>query len=86
MASADAVARLLAIHERTLRRRLEAEGRSLQQLINQTRFDLARQLLANTTLSVAEIAVALRYDDPNVFSRAFRNWAQLSPTQWRSRQ
>lgn len=38
MASADAVARLFAIHERTLRRRLEAEGRSLQQLINQTRF------------------------------------------------
>ena len=84
MASADAVARLFAIHERTLRRRLEAEGRSLQQLINQTRFDLARQLLANTTLPVSEIAAALRYDDPNVFSRAFRNWAGLSPTQWRS--
>jgi AraC-like DNA-binding protein len=86
MASGPAVARLFGVHERTLRRRLEAEGRGLQQLINQARFELAQQLLANTALSVAEIAAALRYEDPNVFSRAFRNWAKLSPTQWRARQ
>jgi len=86
MASAEAVARLFAIHERTLRRRLEAEGKNLQQLINQTRFELAQQLLQNTGLSVSAIATALRYDDPNAFSRAFRNWAQVSPMQWRARQ
>jgi AraC-like DNA-binding protein len=86
MASAEAVARLFAIHERTLRRRLETEGANLQQLINQTRFELAKQLLQNTGLSVAEIATALRYDDANAFSRAFRKWAMLSPTQWRAGQ
>ncbi len=85
MASAEAIARLFAIHERTLRRRLEKEGANLQQLINKTRFELAKQLLQNTTLSVSEIAAALRYDDPNAFSRAFRNWATLSPTEWRAR-
>jgi AraC-like DNA-binding protein len=84
MASAEAIARLFAIHERTLRRRLEKEGANLQQLINQTRFELAKQLLQNTTLSVSEIAAALRYDDPNAFSRAFRSWAQVSPSQWRA--
>ncbi|MBI1283458.1 MAG: helix-turn-helix domain-containing protein [Thiobacillus sp.] len=86
MASTEAVARLFAIHERTLRRRLEEEGKSLQQLINQTRFELAKQLLENTVLSISEIAAALRYDDPNAFSRAFRHWALVSPTQWRARQ
>jgi AraC-like DNA-binding protein len=86
MASAPAVARLFAIHERTLRRRLEAEGKGLQQLISQSRFELARQLLANTALPVSEIAATLQYEDPNVFSRAFRSWAKLSPTQWRARQ
>jgi len=84
-ASAEAVAHLFAIHERTLRRRLEAEGKNLQQLINQARFELAQQLLDNTALSVSAIASALRYDDSNAFSRAFRNWANLSPTQWRNR-
>jgi AraC-like DNA-binding protein len=85
MASSEAIARLFAINERTLRRRLEAEGKSLQQLISQARFELAQQLLRNTGLSVAVIATALRYEDPNAFSRAFRNWAKLSPTQWRAR-
>jgi AraC-like DNA-binding protein len=83
-ASAKAVAQLFAVPERTLRRRLSGEGTSLQQLINQTRFDLAQQLLQNTGLPVSEIAAALQYADPNAFSRAFRNWANLSPSQWRA--
>jgi AraC-like DNA-binding protein len=86
MATTEAIARLFAIHERTLRRRLEKDGKNLQQLINQTRFELAKQLLQNTNLPVSEIATTLRYDDPNAFSRAFRNWANISPTQWRTRQ
>ncbi len=84
-ASAPAVAAQFGIGERTLRRRLEAESTSLQELVNRTRFELAQQLLANTRLSVAEIASALHYADPNVFSRAFRNWAGVSPSQWRDR-
>ena len=82
---AGAVARQFAISERTLRRQLKEEGTSLQQLINRTRYELARQLLDNTGLTVSAIAAALHYPDPNVFSRAFRNWAKCSPTQWRAR-
>lgn len=85
LSSTGAVARLFAMHERTLRRRLEREGTNLQMLIGRTRFDLARQLLQNTDLSVTAIATALHYDDPNAFSRAFRSWASLSPRQWRAR-
>ncbi len=83
-ATAESAARLFGVHERTLRRRLEAEGKTLQQIINQTRFELAQQLLQNTGLPVSEIAAALQYADPNAFSRAFRRWASLSPSQWRS--
>jgi len=81
--SADDVARLFGIHERTLRRRLADEGETLHELIQQTRFELAQQLLENTELPVTAIAGALRYEDPNAFSRAFRSWAGLSPLQWR---
>lgn len=83
MATGEAVARAFGIHERTLRRRLAAEGMNLQQLINQTRFTLARQLLQNTGLPVSSIAAALQYTDATAFSRAFRGWAGLSPKQWR---
>ena len=84
--SADDVARFFGIHQRTLRKRLRADGTHLQKLVDQTRFGLARQLLQDTGLPVLEIAAALRYSDPNVFSRAFRNWAGASPRQWRDRQ
>jgi AraC-like DNA-binding protein len=83
-ASTGAICRQFAISERTLRRRLAEEGKSLQQFINQTRYELARQLLSNTGLSVANIGAALHYIDSNAFSRAFRNWAGASPRQWRA--
>ena len=84
-ASAANVALLFGIHERTLRKRLTAERASLQQLVGQTRFELAKQLLENTDLPLSEIASALRYADPAVFSRAFRSWSQTSPREWRAR-
>lgn len=84
-ATAVEVADLFGIHERTLRKRLAAEGTGLQELVAQTRFELAKQLLQSTRLSVAEIATVLRYSDPNVFSRAFRAWAGVSAREWRAR-
>lgn len=85
-ATTDSIARSLGIYERTLRRRLEQKGKSLQQLINETRFELAQQLLQDTGLPVTEIATAPQYIDAATLSRAFRNWANLSPTRWRTRQ
>jgi AraC-like DNA-binding protein len=57
----------------------------LHQLVSQTRFELAKQLLENTQLPLSEIASALRYADAAVFSRAFRNWSKTSPRAWRAR-
>ncbi len=84
-ASADNVALLFGIHERTLRKRLTAEGTNLQQLVGQTRFELAKQLLENTRLPISDIASALHFADAAVFSRAFRNWSKTSPRNWRDR-
>ncbi len=81
--SAERVARLLSISERTLRHRLKSEGMSLQQILSEIRFDLARHFLQNTGLSMSEIAAVLCFSDAAVFSRAFRHWAGASPRQWR---
>jgi AraC-like DNA-binding protein len=83
--SAESVALLFGVHERTLRKRLSAEGTSLQQLVSQTRFELAKQLLENTQLPLSEIAAALHFADAAVFSRAFRSWSRTSPRDWRAR-
>lgn len=84
-ATAEAVAGLYGIHERTLRKRLGASKAQFRQLIGQARFELAQQLLENTHLPMAQVALALHYATPAVFSRAFRAWANMSPTDWRAR-
>lgn len=83
-ARTEQVASRVALHERTLRRRLDLEGTHLQQLISESRRDLALQLLRNTSLPISAIAQSLQYRDPNAFSRAFKAWKGTSPQNWRN--
>ena len=45
----------------------------------------ARELLDTTTLPVGQIATDVGYPDAFYFSRRFRDWHQLTPTQYRAR-
>ena len=83
-ASAARIAGALGLHERTLRRRLGGDGESLQQMVAQARFEVARQLLRETQLGLQDIADALGYAEASVFVRAFRRWAGCTPGQWRA--
>jgi len=83
--SAERVAAALGLHPRTLRRHLEAQGTSLKAIAGATRFDLAQQLLRETSAPLAEVASALGYADLSAFVRAFRAWAGCPPGKWRAR-
>ncbi len=78
-ASAEQVAFLFATSRRTLHRQLQAEGTSLQRLLNETRLEIARQLLHESDMPAGDIAAVLHYADASAFSRAFRNWSGTSP-------
>ena len=82
-ASASAVAVQLNVSERSLRRKLDAEGQRFRDLLARRRFDYARQLLRDTDLPIGAIATVLQYQDANAFSRAFRAWADCPPSDWR---
>lgn len=82
-ASTRSLANLFNMHERTLRRRLEAEGATVRDLVSEARQELAHHLLRDTTLPISEIAAVLRYSDVTVFSRAFRRRSLMSPSEWR---
>ena len=81
--SAATVADRFAIHRRTLSRHLQAEGAGFQSLVDETRFEIARQLLSQTRIPLSEIAVALGYSEASAFTRAFRRWSGQSPAAWR---
>lgn len=79
------VAGTLFVSERTLKRRLQEEDVSFQQLVDQVRLERARDLLANTRMSLSQIADALGYADAANFTRAFKRWTGISPSAHRNR-
>ena len=82
--SARQVAALFSLHPRTLNRRLQVQGTTLQTLIDEGRYAIARHLLENTRMSMGQISAVLDYSDASAFTRAFRRWAGVAPMAWRS--
>lgn len=82
-ASHREVAAHLAIHPRTLGRRLEEEGFTFEDLKDEVRAAVSHELLARTSLSIADVGAALGYGTPSAFVRAFRRWTGQSPSAWR---
>ncbi len=82
--SVEGIAELLAMHRRTLSRRLKGRGMSYRGIKNEIRFEIARQLLEDTEVPLGEIAAALGYSEAGAFTRAFRRWSGQTPTAWRA--
>lgn len=78
------VAADLAMSERSLQRRLTDEGVSFQGLVSETRHQLALEHLADPSLTLIEVAFLLGYEDQNSFFRAFRQWENQTPSDWRA--
>jgi AraC-like DNA-binding protein len=83
-ASQTNVAGRLAISSATLKRRLASSGCSFSVLVDQTRMEMASQLLSNSRASMAQITDILGYGHSSTFSRAFGRWAGMSPRDWRA--
>jgi AraC-like DNA-binding protein len=83
-AKADQVAALFSMHSRSLNRHLHAFGTSFQQILDEIRYEFARQMLEDSTMELGEIAAALDYAAPGIFTRAFRRWSGVTPADWRA--
>jgi AraC-like DNA-binding protein len=82
-ASHRQVAEHLNMHPRTMGRRLLEEGITFEQLKDEVRLAVSRELLARTDIAVSDVASALGYATPSAFVRAFRRWTGGSPSAWR---
>jgi AraC-like DNA-binding protein len=60
-------------------------GRAPMQYLAEWRVQLAAQLLLETTLGVAAIALRVGYDSEAAFNRAFKRAMGMPPARWRSR-
>lgn len=80
---AGAVARAMALSERSLHRRLQAAGTSYRRLREETLTHLACDYLRDHRLTLGETAELLGFSEQSAFSRAFRQWLGMSPLAWR---
>lgn len=67
----------------TVRRRLQDEGLSFQQVLNDTRRDLAVSYVRDTSLTLGEIAYLLGFGSAAAFQRAFKRWTGEAPGRFR---
>jgi AraC-like DNA-binding protein len=81
--SGDDLAQMLSMHRRTLNRRLKAEGTTFQRVLDDVRFEIAQDLLANSNVHLDDIAATLGYAAVTPFMRTFRRWSGTTPGQWR---
>ena len=73
----------LHVSERTLQRKLKAEGHTYKDILQDYRLRLARNYLSQPGRSIVETSYVLGFSDPSAFSRAFKGWTGHSPAEYR---
>ncbi|MBO1022663.1 AraC family transcriptional regulator ligand-binding domain-containing protein [Methylobacterium sp. SD274] len=81
--SIDWLCRRLGLSRRSLQRRFEAHGTSYGACLTQILIGEAKHLLSRTDRPIGRIGLDLGYADAAHFTRAFRGWTGLPPTEWR---
>jgi len=79
----EQVADKLAMSSRTLRRKLAQHDVQFQDLLDMTRQEVAQDYLTNTNLNIQQIAEYCGFHDPHNFSKAFKRWLGVSPSEYR---
>ncbi len=79
----ETVARSLYMSSRKLQRQLKHAGTTFNTLLNEVRQDLAQKYLREDDTNMTEIAFLLGFSESSAFSRAFKRWEGISPTEYR---
>ena len=83
--TAKTVAECMGYSLRTLQRKLQAENTSFQAQLDQVRRELAISCLEQPRYRLTDIGELLGFAELSVFSRTFKRWFGVTPSQWRTR-
>jgi AraC-like DNA-binding protein len=84
--SLEHVAAALRVSQRTLQRRLAAEGTSLRAETEGIRKTMALAVLRDRSIPIEEVAFLLGYAEPSTFFRSFKRWTGTTPRRFRVQQ
>jgi AraC-like DNA-binding protein len=73
------VADALAIHPRTLQRRLRDEGTTFEEMKDEARRDMAERYLSHPEVPLTQVSALLDYSEQSALVRSCRRWFQTTP-------
>lgn len=80
----EIIASQLLMSVRSLQKVLKAENTSFSKLLQEVRKEVASDHLEKGELSISEIAYLLGFSDVAVFSRNFKKWAGINPSEFKA--
>ena len=83
MLSANELAGIMYLSQRTFSRRLQKAGVNYRKLLSSVRCKAAKEFLFNPALSISEIGQILGYSDSANFTKAFKSWTGQTPRAYR---
>lgn len=81
----DNIAIQFGISSRTLHRKLAEKNIRFSTLLQEARYQLAKQYLDKGELSISAVAHALGYSEQSAFTRAFKKWSGMTPITYAKR-
>jgi AraC-like DNA-binding protein len=82
--SEDVMAQALHMSRRTLQRKLAEADLTYQKLVDDTRRDLAMRHLEDPRHSITDVTFLLGFSQQSAFTRAFKRWTGMSPSEYRA--
>jgi len=82
----ERMAERLALHPRTLQRRLRELGQQFTDIQAKSRLDMAKAALRTRQCDIESLSAQLGFADRHSFTRAFKRWTSLSPSAYRRQQ
>jgi AraC-like DNA-binding protein len=84
--SEDVMAEQLHMSRRTLQRKLGNADLTFQKLVDDTRRDLAMRHLEDPRHTITDVTFLLGFSQQSAFTRAFKRWTGMSPSEYRAQQ
>jgi AraC-like DNA-binding protein len=83
LAKFDSIAKRLKMSPRSLRRKLQGEGTSFRDLVDEVRAQVAIKYVRDTSITIEDVTYALGFNDASAFRHAFRRWTGAAPYEFR---
>jgi len=77
------IANAINTSQRSLQRKLQQEGTSFKSILTDLRLELAEKYIKNSNLTLMDVAFMLGFSEYSSFSRAFKNWTGMNPSNYR---